>query len=75
MDIPRNVDPQDALRLAAEVPCDPRTAGKAIVSGSAAVRGMTGYRIARAMARLGIPDPKPAIVVGGGGSSTPPEAA
>lgn len=50
-----------AHRLAAEADCDDRTALRAIEQGSAAIRGRVGYRVARAMAALGITDPAPAL--------------
>jgi len=53
--------PAAALRLAAEVPCDPRTATKAMAEGSRAIRGLRGFTVARVMARLGIDDPAPAV--------------
>lgn len=60
------------IELAAAASCDPRTADRAMRDGSAAIRGMAGYRVARAMARLGIHDPKPAITVPARASSDPP---
>jgi hypothetical protein len=66
------IDPQLALRLAAEAPCDPRTAAAAIARGSSSIRGLTGYRVCRAMRVLGIDDPAPAIV---GASTDAPKPA
>ncbi len=48
------------IKLAAEAGGDLRPASKAIQFGSRAVRGQAGERLARAMRRLGIPDPNPA---------------
>jgi hypothetical protein len=42
------------LQLAAEAECDPRTARRAMMEGADAVRGLTGERIAKAAATLGI---------------------
>jgi hypothetical protein len=43
----------DVLRLAADAEVDPRTAERALREGAAAVRGITGERIAASMGRLG----------------------
>jgi hypothetical protein len=56
----------NVLRLAAEADggADPRSAAKALTHGSRAVRGLAGYRLAKAMKRLGLHDPDPAIDLG-----------
>lgn len=59
----RNVDLILLAQLAAESETDRRTAKRAVLLGSGAVRGMAGARIARAMQRLGIVDPSPAWIV------------
>ncbi len=57
-----NVDPQLAMRLASEASSDPRTAAAAIARGSSSIRGLVAFRLCRAMARLEIADPSPALV-------------
>jgi hypothetical protein len=62
----RAVDPELAMRLGSEASADPRTAARAIASGSRAVRGLVAFRLCRAMRALGIDDPAPALVAGSG---------
>lgn len=54
----RKPDRATVLKLAAVAVCDPRSAERALMHGPFSVRGMVGERIAIAMRKLGIEDPR-----------------